>query len=138
MGSGRLSVFSQCGGVSCPDMLSRIALRRLTSPLGRRYITSMATWGKSLSETGIYNIVEKGNSCPPIDIENRADIRKYEIYAIEIPDAGVTLKRVIQSGDHFMMFADNPNESGFPTCISTNGVGYNPICGRVVWAWNKF
>jgi SOS-response transcriptional repressor LexA len=98
----------------------------------------MARRGKSLSGTGIYNIVERGNSCPPIDIEDRVDILKNKIYAVDIPDAGVTLKRVIRSDDQLMLFADNPNEPGFPTCISMKGIGYNPICGRVIWAWNKF
>jgi transcriptional regulator with XRE-family HTH domain len=73
-----------------------------------------------------------------IDIEDRDEIKRNKIYAVDIPDAGVTLKRVIRSADQLMLFADNPNEPGFPTCISMKGLSYNPICGRVVWAWNKF
>lgn len=95
----------------------------------------------------IVGLFVKGDSMSPtiqdkslvaIDLEDREEIRRNKIYAVEIPDAGVTLKRVIQKDDHFMLFADNPNESGFPTCISMKGLSYNPICGRVVWAWNKF
>ncbi len=73
-----------------------------------------------------------------IDIEDRNEIRRNKIYAVDIPDAGVTIKRVVQTDGHLMLFADNPNEPGFPTCISKKDLNYNPICGRVVWAWNKF
>jgi hypothetical protein len=37
-----------------------------------------------------------------------------------------------------ILIDDNPNEPGFPTFINMKGLNYNPICGRVVWAWNKF
>ena len=73
-----------------------------------------------------------------IDIDDRNDIKRNKIYAVEIPDSGVTLKRVIKTDGLLMLFADNPTEPGFPTCINLAGIKYNPICGRVVWAWNKF
>jgi len=43
-----------------------------------------------------------------------------------------------EKDDHFILFAYNQNELGSPTCISMKGLSYNPICGRVVWAWNNF
>lgn len=73
-----------------------------------------------------------------VDIDDRDEIKRYKIYAVDIPNSGVTLKRVIKSEDHLMLFADNQNEPGYPMCISMRGLGYNPVCGRVVWAWNKF
>ncbi len=73
-----------------------------------------------------------------IDIEDREEIRRNRIYAVEIPDAGVTIKRIIRSEENIILFADNPAESGFPLCICTKSLGYNPVCGRVVWAWNRF
>lgn len=88
--------------------------------------------GESMSPT----IQDK--SLVAIDIDDRIEIKRNKIYAVDIPNSGVTLKRVIKSDDHLMLFADNPNEPGFPTCILLKGLGYNPICGRVVWAWNKF
>ena len=73
-----------------------------------------------------------------VDVEDRNEIHGNKIYAVDLPDAGVTLKRVIQKDGYFFLFADNPNEPGFPTCVSMKGLNYNPICGRVVWVWNKF
>jgi transcriptional regulator with XRE-family HTH domain len=98
----------------------------------REKIVCLFAEGQSMTPT-----IQDG-SLVAVDIEDRAEIHKNKIYAVELPDAGVTLKRVIRSADHFMLFADNPNEPGFPTCVSMEGLGYNPICGRVVWAWNKF
>lgn len=118
-------------------MLLRIALRRLTSPLGRRYITSMARRGKSLSGTRICNIVEKGNYYPSIDVEDRADIKNYKIYAIEIPDEGVTIKRVYNADHELILLADNRDFPGFPRCVHLDRLNYNPICGKVVWTWNR-
>lgn len=73
-----------------------------------------------------------------IDIDDRDEIKKNKIYAVDIPDSGVSLKRIIKTDDHLILFADNPNEPGFPTCLNLAGLRYNPVCGRVVWAWNKF
>jgi HTH-type transcriptional regulator/antitoxin HipB len=80
----------------------------------------------------------QNKSLVAIDIEDRDEIQRNKIYAVDIPDAGVTIKRVIRSEDHLMLFADNPSETGFPLCINFKGLSYNPICGRVVWASNKF
>lgn len=70
-----------------------------------------------------------------IDIEDRDEIRRNKICAVDIPDTWVTIERVIKSDDSLMLFADNAGELGFPACISMKRLGYNP---RVVWVWNKF
>jgi transcriptional regulator with XRE-family HTH domain len=134
-----------------------------TASLGRgRFVSSEETKGYALiyrhalpkkaatqkrDQEKIVCLFAEGESMAPtiqdkslvaVDIEDRNEIQKNKIYAVDIPDAGVTLKRVVCSNDHLMLFADNPNEPGFPSCIRIKGLGYNPICGRVVWAWNKF
>lgn len=107
-------------------------IRKEISRRDREKIVCLFTEGQSMHPT-----IQDG-SLVSVDIEDRNEIQRNKIYAVDLPDAGVTLKRVIQKDDHFIFFADNPNESGFPTCISMKGLSYNPICGRVVWAWNKF
>jgi transcriptional regulator with XRE-family HTH domain len=76
-----------------------------------------------------------------IDIEDRDEIQNNKIYAVAIPEEredGISLKRVVKSGNFLMLLADNQNEPGFPKFINRADLEYNPICGRVVWAWNKF
>lgn len=76
-----------------------------------------------------------------IDVEDRDEITNNKIYAVALPDAGgdkISIKRVSKSGDFLMLLADNQNEPGFPMFINRREISYNPICGRVVWAWNKF
>lgn len=73
-----------------------------------------------------------------IDVEDKNEIRDNKIYAVEIPDDGVTIKRVLRHGDHMMLFADNRDFQGYPRCLCLKDLDYNPICGRVVWTWNRF
>lgn len=98
----------------------------------REKIVCLFAEGQSMTPT-----IQDG-SLVAVDVEDRNEIHRNKIYAVDLPDAGVTLKRVIQKDDNFFLFADNPNEPGFPTCVSMKGLNYNPICGRVVWVWNKF
>ena len=90
-------------------------------------------------------VFASGNSMSPtiqdgslvaIDVEDRAEIQKGRIYAVEIPDEGVTLKRVYHAGDHLALLPDNPETPGFPRCVPIGDL--NPVRGRVVWAWNVF
>lgn len=87
----------------------------------------------------------KGDSMTPtiqdkslvaIDLEDRLEITNYRIYAVEIPDEGVTIKRVYKADHELILMADNREFSGFPRCLHLDRLDYNPICGRVVWAWS--
>jgi transcriptional regulator with XRE-family HTH domain len=80
----------------------------------------------------------QGGSLIAIDIEDKAEIHNYKIYAVEIPDEGVTIKRVFKDEDHLILLADNRDFPGFPRAINLRGLNYNPVCGRVVWTWTKF
>jgi len=78
----------------------------------------------------------QNDSLIAIDVEDRNEIKNYKIYAIEIPDEGVTIKRVYRTNHELILMADNRDFSGFPRCLHLDHLGYNPICGRVVWSWN--
>jgi phage repressor protein C with HTH and peptisase S24 domain len=131
LGHGRFVSSEETKGYT---LIYRHALpkKAVTQKRDQEKIVGLFVKGDSMSPT----ILDK--SLVAIDLEDRDEIRRNKIYAVEMPDAGVTLKRVIQKDDQFILFADNPNEPGFPTCIGMKGLNYNPICGRVVWAWNKF
>lgn len=87
--------------------------------------------GESMSPT----IQDK--SLVAIDVEDKAEIRNNRIYAVEIPDEGVTIKRVLKHGEHLLLFADNRDFQGYPRCLYLKDLDYNPICGKVVWTWNR-
>lgn len=85
--------------------------------------------GDSMSPT-----IQNG-SLAAIDIEDRAEIRNQKIYAVELPDEGVVLKRLHRTGDHLILFADNPATPDYPKCFRLDEE-LSPIRGRVVWTWN--
>jgi transcriptional regulator with XRE-family HTH domain len=79
----------------------------------------------------------QSGSMVAIDLEDRVDIKNYKIYAVEIPDEGVTIKRVYKVDHELILLADNRNCPGFPRCVHLDRLDYNPICGKVVWTWNR-
>lgn len=79
----------------------------------------------------------QGGSLVAIDIQDRNEIKNYKIYAVEIPDEGVTIKRIYQDKDNLVLLADNRDFRGFPRVVNLKGLSYNPICGKVVWTWNR-
>lgn len=94
----------------------------------------------------IVGIFAKGNSMKPtiqneslvaIDIEDIYDIQNYKIYVIDLPDEGVTIKRVYKNGHYLMLFADNKDFLGYPKCLNVSQCSYHPIQGKVIWTWNK-
>lgn len=72
-----------------------------------------------------------------IDVEDKNEIKNYKIYAVEIPDEGVTIKRVYRDKDNLVLLADNRDFRGFPRVVNLKGLSYNPVCGKVVWTWNR-
>lgn len=73
-----------------------------------------------------------------IDEVAKLEFNKFQTWDDFLPYRVVgTGKQVIKTDGHLMHFADNPTELGFPTCISTKGLRYNPVCGGAIWAWNK-
>jgi phage repressor protein C with HTH and peptisase S24 domain len=73
-----------------------------------------------------------------IDIEDRVETVNGKIYAVALPDdGGVTIKRVYHQHGFLTLLADNRDEPGYPYCLPLKGLQYNPICGRVVWCWNR-
>ncbi len=88
----------------------------------------------------------KGDSMEPaigdkglvaFDLEDSSEIRDGSIYAVYIPDEGMTIKRVLRADEHLILMADNKDARGFPKALSLKNLGYNPIRGRAVWVWNK-
>ena len=79
----------------------------------------------------------QGGSLVAIDIEDKGEIKNYKIYAVEIPDEGVTIKRVYRDNDNLILLADNRDTKGFPRIVNLKGLDYNPVCGKVVWTWNR-
>jgi transcriptional regulator with XRE-family HTH domain len=79
----------------------------------------------------------KDKSLVAIDVEDKNEIANYKIYAVEIPDEGVTIKRVVKDKDNLILMADNMYAKGFPRALNLKGLDYNPVCGKVVWTWNR-
>jgi phage repressor protein C with HTH and peptisase S24 domain len=112
-----------------------------------KHVLNKKAWTQDRKDEKILALFAQGDSMVPtiqdgslvaIDIEDKIEIQNYKLYAIEIPDEGVTIKRVYRRGDDFMLFADNKDFPGFPRCLHMDGLNYNPTCGKVVWAWNRF
>jgi transcriptional regulator with XRE-family HTH domain len=109
-----------------------------------KHALSRKAWNQPRRAEKIVCLFAAGDSMTPtiqdgslvaIDIEDTSEIQKGKIYAVEIPDEGVTIKRVYRAGDHLALFADNQATPGFPCCVPLNK-SFNPVRGRVVWAWN--
>ena len=79
----------------------------------------------------------QGGSLVAIDIQDKVEIKNYKIYAVKVPDEGVTIKRLYRDDDHLILMADNRDVKGFPRIVSLAGLDYNPVCGKVVWTWNR-
>ena len=101
-------------------------------------------WTQKRSAEKIVCLWAQGDSMSPtiqnkslvaIDVEDRAEIQNQKIYAIELPDEGVVLKRLHRTENHLILFADNPNTPGYPKCMMLDDE-LSPIRGRVVWTWN--
>jgi transcriptional regulator with XRE-family HTH domain len=109
-----------------------------------KHALNRKAWTQKRSDEKIVCLWANGDSMSPtiqngslaaIDVEDRAEIRNQKIYAIELPDEGVVLKRLHRTGDHLILFADNPNTPGYPKCMMLDEE-LSPIRGRVVWTWN--
>lgn len=98
---------------------------------GRERIVALFAKGDSMAPS------IQGGSLVAIDIEDKVEIKNYKIYAVEIPDEGVTIKRVYRDNDHLILLADNRDTKGFPRIVNLKGLDYNPVCGKVVWTWNR-
>jgi transcriptional regulator with XRE-family HTH domain len=109
-----------------------------------KYALNHKAWTQKRNAEKIICVWASGDSMSPaiqdkslvaIDVEDRADIRNLKIYAVELPDEGVVLKRLHRTDDHLILFADNPTTPGYPKCMKLNDE-FSPIRGRVVWTWN--
>ncbi|MEN6560899.1 MAG: XRE family transcriptional regulator [Acidobacteriota bacterium] len=130
LGHGAIVSQERTGGYA---LIYRSALPRkaLKQKRTAEKIVCLFATGDSMSPT----IQDK--SLVAIDVEDKVEIRNKRIYAIEIPDEGVTIKRILQHNDHLLLFADNRDFPGYPRALCLKELNYNPICGRVVWTWNK-
>ena len=109
-----------------------------------RHALNRKAWTQKRNAEKIVCVWAKGSSMSPtiqdkslvaIDIEDRGEIRNQKIYAVELPDQSVVLKRVHRTDDHLILFADNPHTPGYPKCVMLDEE-LSPIRGRVVWTWN--
>lgn len=111
-----------------------------------KYALKKKAWTQKRDDEKIICLFVEGNSMEPtiqngnviaIDVEDKYEIQNNKIYAVELPDEGVTIKRVYIDDQHLMLFADNKDYRGYPKCINKNQIGYHPIGGKVVWTWSK-
>lgn len=60
-------------------------------------------------------------------------------YCIRHRDSGrvAMIKRVYQDKENLVLLADNRDFRGFPRVVNLKGLSYNPVCGKVVWTWNR-
>ena len=128
LGQGRIISGEETEGYA---LIYRHALNRKAWTQKRNAEKIVCVWAKGSSMTP--TIQDK--SLVAIDIEDRAEIRNQKIYAVELPDEGVVLKRVHRTNDHLILFSDNQNTPGYPRCMMLDDE-LSPIRGRVVWTWN--
>ena len=109
-----------------------------------KHALNRKAWTQKRNAEKIICVWAEGNSMLPtiqdkslvaIDVEDRAEIRNQKIYAVELPDEGVVLKRLHRTENHLILFADNPNTPDYPKCMMLDEE-LSPIRGRVVWTWN--
>lgn len=111
----------------------------------RREIIDKNAWTQKRGNEKIICLLAEGDSMKPtiksgsllvLDLEDIKEIQNGKIYAIELPDEGVTIKKVYKRNDHLMLFADNREDPNYPKCILLKQKHY-PIRGKVIWALNK-
>jgi len=130
LGHGAIVSQERTGGYA---LIYRSALPRKAAKQKRsaEKIVCLFAAGDSMSPT----IQDK--SLVAIDVEDKTEVQNKKIYAVEIPDEGVTIKRILQHNDHLLLFADNRDFPGYPRALCLKELNYNPICGKVVWTWNR-
>lgn len=130
LGQGRLVSAEETRGYA---LIYKAALSRKAwnQPRKAEKIVCLFAAGDSMKPT-----IQDG-SLIAVDIEDNAEIRKGQIYVVEIPDEGVTIKRVVRSDSSLVLLADNLETPGFPRCVPLSSAS-NPVRGRVVWTWSVF
>ena len=128
LGQGRVVSNEETKGYA---LIYRHALNRKAWSQPRKSEKIICVWavGDSMSPT-----IQNG-SLAAIDIEDRSEIRNQKIYVVDVPEEGVVIKRVHRTGDHLILFADNPHTPDYPKCVMLDEE-LSPIRGRVVWTWN--
>lgn len=128
LGQGRIISSEETKGYA---LIYKHALNRKAWTQKRNAEKIICVWaeGDSMLPT-----IQNG-SLAAIDVEDRSEIRNQKIYAVELPDEGVVLKRLHRTGDHLILFADNQNTPDYPKCMKLDEE-FSPIRGRVVWTWN--
>ncbi|GAI34969.1 unnamed protein product, partial [marine sediment metagenome] len=101
-----------------------------TQKRGNEKIICLLAEGDSMKPT------IKSGSLLIINLEDIKEIQNGKIYAIELPDEGVTIKKVYKHYNHLILFADNREDPNYPKCIPLKQKHY-PIRGKVIWALNK-
>jgi transcriptional regulator with XRE-family HTH domain len=111
----------------------------------RKEIIDKKAWTQKRGNEKIICLLAEGDSMKPtikdgsllvIDLEDIEEIQNGKIYAIELPDEGVTIKKAYKHKNHLMLFADNREDPNYPKCILLKQKHY-PIRGKVIWALNK-
>lgn len=72
-----------------------------------------------------------------IDLENN-EIQEGKVFAVRYKD-GCTIKRIFRDENYLILASDNPDQDTYKNMIiNLEEAEYNPLIGKVVWAWSKF
>ena len=131
LGPGRLIAQEKTQGYA---LIDRHALPRKAEKQTRQSekIVCLYVKGESMQPT------IRDGSLVAIDIEDKIETQNGKIYAVSLSDEeGVTIKRIFHQHGFLILQADNRDDPNYPRCLPLKGLNYNPICGKVVWCWNR-
>lgn len=98
----------------------------------------------SLATKCSFALMVKGDSMYPtlksgsvVGVQRDVSFDSNEIYAINPPDGGLSIKRVIRDyqRDGYIIRSDNPNKDSYADVFIPSSLAENLIVGRAVWVW---
>jgi len=131
MGPGRNVASGATDGYA---VIYDVALPRIAKRQTRRDEKIVCLWamGDSMEPT----IQKRALVAVDLRANTIESVENRKIYAMWLPEGGITLKRVIRSDSHLILIADNPEAEGYPRVL-TGEDAERAVRGKVIWWWSR-
>jgi hypothetical protein len=115
-------------------IISDVALPKIARSQKRKDEKVICVWalGDSMEPT----IQQKALVAIDLRVQTLEAVQNRKIYAVWLPEGGITLKRVVRREEQLILIADNPNAEEFPRVLLGEDAE-RAIRGKVCCWWSK-
>lgn len=130
-GKKLVEVYHVAGAGQGWEVIEVEPVKRITVPIS---FATKCSFALMVQGDSMYPTLKSGSV---VGVERDVSFDSNEIYAINPPDGGLSIKRVIRDyqRDGYILRSDNPNKDSYADVFIPSSLAENLIVGRAVWVW---